>query len=75
MKEKRIIRTVIGGQNRDSIGSIIERNAPDVRWVNYDWQYLGGCYWRFCRRPNAKHIRLVTCSSLMGRGPTLSRAV
>ena len=38
-----------------------------VRSVDYD--YLGGCYRRFCRKPNAKHIRLVACKSLMGQLP------
>ena len=34
---------------------------------NYD--HLGGCYRRFCRRPTAKHLRLVTCNSLNGQLP------
>ena len=65
--EKRIIST---GDRRPISrleGSIIECNAPVVRCVNYD--YLEGCYRRFCRRPTAKLLRLVTCSSLIGQLP------
>ena len=50
-------------QNRNSIKSYIECNASDVKCVNYD--YLEKCYRRFCKKSNIKHIKLVTCNSLM----------
>ena len=33
--------------------------------MNYD--YLKECYRRFCRKSNIKHIKLVTCNSLMNQ--------
>ena len=62
---KRIISTVAENQNRDPINLQSNAMLLIVKCVNYD--YLKKCYKWFCKKSNVKHIKLITCNSLMNQ--------